>query len=196
MNLPLALPLREAETITCWLDDWRCGDMQARNRVFETLYKELLAIASSRFSGNAGNHTLQPAALVGELLLRLDGQGQVYHNRSHFLALASLKIQAMLIDHARARNAVKRGRDYNEQVALTVAMDLGGFVEQELDALAVKQALEQLTQIDMRAACVVQLSYFAGLRREEIARVLDVSVPTIDRDLRFAKAWLNKCLAG
>lgn len=194
MNLTADSPLREAETITCWLDEWRGGDVRARNRVFETLYKELLAIASRRFGGQAGHHTLQPDALVGELLLRLDGQGQVYRNRSHFLAMASLKIQSMLIDHVRARNALKRGGDYDEQVALTVAVELGGCIEQELDALAVRQALEQLTRIDMRAACVVQLSYFAGLRREEIAQLLEVSVPTVDRDLRFAKAWLNKCL--
>lgn len=183
----------EPQAITCWLQGWREGDAVARNKVFEALYKQLLGIAMKRF-GRQGSETLQPAALVNELWLRLDGTDAAYSNRAHFLAVASLKMHAVVVDHYRAVAAVKRGRDYGEQVGLTMAVELDADNTRDVDAMAVQQALEKLTRVDARAACVVQLSYFAGMRREEIASLVEVSVPTVDRDLRFAKAWLNRFL--
>ena len=180
--------------ITQMLHRWQDGDLQARERLFEALYADLLSIARQRMGGHAPG-TLQPAALVNESLLRLMGAEVSYQDRAHFIAVAALKMRSVLVDQIRARNAAKRGADY-ERVTLSCVGDADVDAGPDsYDIMALHQALEQLAQIEPRASSAVELTYFGGLSREEIALVLGVSVPTVDRDLRFARAWLNRHLA-
>lgn len=178
--------------ITQLLHRWQHGDLQAREHLFEVLYADLMLIARNRLV-NHGNGTLQPAALVNESLLRLLGTEADYNDRTHFIAVAALKMRSVLVDHLRARSACKRGGGV-EQLTLSHAegaVDEGGI---GYDVLALHQALNRFSELEPRAASAVELTYFGGMSREEIALVLGVSAPTVDRDLRFARAWLNRQL--
>jgi len=166
--------------------------MQAREHLFEAMYSDLMQIARNRLS-NHSNGTLQPAALVNESLMRLLGSDAAYNDRTHFVAIAALKMRSVLVDHLRARAAGKRGGDA-EQLTLSHADEVQDATDIGYDVLALHQALNQLAEMEPRAASTIELTYFGGMSRDEIALVLDVSAPTIDRDLRFARAWLNRQL--
>ncbi|WP_374012048.1 ECF-type sigma factor [Pseudoxanthomonas koreensis] len=183
--------------ITTLLHSWRAGDLQARESLFDSVYAMLREMAAARLDRGRGDATLRPTSLVHEALLRMLGRDVGFADRAHFFALAALKMRAVLVDHARARAASKRGGDV-VNVTLSHADLQGGPVQDTgvYDVLALHQALERLSGHDERAGRVVELAYFGGMSHEEIATVLDVSVPTVDRDLRFAKAWLNRQLAG
>ena len=176
--------------ITLLLHRWREGDLDAREHLFQALYADLMQIARSRLS-NQTNGTLQPAALVNESLMRLLGSDADYQDRTHFIAIAALKMRSVLVDHLRARSADKRGGNA-EQLTLSHAQDMSDEDTIGHDVLALHQALNKLAELEPRAASTIELTYFGGMSRDEIALVLDVSVPTVDRDLRFARAWLNR----
>lgn len=180
------------EKITRLLQRWRQGDEEARAQLFETVYADLLLVARNRLS-RQGGATLQTAALVNESLMRLMGNGVGYEDRAHFVAVAALKMRAVLVDHARAREASKRGGGA-ELLTLSHADVAAGGDDAGYEVLALHQALNQLSELEPRAASMVELTYFGGMNRDEIALVLGVSVPTVDRDLRFARAWLNRQL--
>lgn len=180
------------EELTRLLHDWRDGDAIARDRLLEEVYDALRGMASSRI-GRGHAHTLQPTALVNEALMRLLGAEVAWQDRAHFFALAALKMRAVLVDHARARAAEKRGGDAAVLTLSHAEREAG--TTAEYDVLALHQALERLGEQDERCARVLEMAYFGGMERDEIACALGVSVPTVDRDLRFAKAWLNKQLA-
>jgi RNA polymerase sigma factor (TIGR02999 family) len=184
-----------AEQITQMLHRWQSGDMDARERLFEALYADLLFIARQRMARQTPG-TLQPAALVNESLMRLLGSDVSFKDRAHFVAVAALKMRSVLVDQIRAKNASKRGGEL-EQVTLSWANDVVSDTKEaaSYDVMALHQALNRLAEIEPRAASTVELTYFGGMDREEIALVLSVSVPTVDRDLRFARAWLNRHLA-
>lgn len=167
--------------------------MLAREQLFEALYSDLMLVARSRLF-NHTNGTLQPAALVNESLLRLLGSEVDYKDRAHFIAVAALKMRSVLVDHLRARSADKRGGDM-VQLTLSHARDVQDGDDDGYDVMALHQALNQLSELEPRAASMVELTYFGGMSRDEIAMVLGVSAPTVDRDLRFARAWLNRQLA-
>ncbi len=167
--------------------------MQAREQLFEALYADLMLVARSRLFNHAGG-TLQPAALVNESLLRLLGAEADYKDRAHFIAVAALKMRSVLVDHLRARSADKRGGDL-VQLTLSHASEVQAGDDDGHDVMALHQALNQLSELEPRAASMVELTYFGGMSRDEIAMVLGVSLPTVDRDLRFARAWLNRQLA-
>jgi len=181
------------EELTRLLHDWRDGNQAARDRLLEEVYGALRDMASARIGRGHNQRTLRPTALVNEALMRLLGGEIAWQDRAHFFALAALKMRAVLVDHARARAAEKRGGDV---AMLTLShADREGGAAVEHDVLALHQALEQLGEHDERSARALEMAYFGGMERDEIACVLGVSVPTVDRDLRFAKAWLNKQLA-
>lgn len=185
------------QDVTQLLRLWRNGDIDARDRLFEQVYGALHAMAEARVRPG-GDVTLRPTVLVHDALLRLmDGRHEAV-DRAHFLALAALKMRAVLVDHARARGAIKRG---SGAVNLTLShadietLARPGSMPDIVDVLALHQALEDLAAHEPRAARVVEMAYFSGMSHGEIGVVLEVSVPTVERDLRFARAWLNRRLS-
>ena len=179
------------QEITRLLRNWSAGDDAALDPLFGLVYETLRDIAVARLRGGA-HHTLQPTSLVNEAVLRLMGRNVEWNDRAHFFAVAALKMRAVLVDHARAMASAKRGGDV-ELLTLSHAEQHGEAVES--DVLALHRSLERHAQRDARAARAIEMAYFGGMDRDEIALVLGVSVPTVDRDLRFAKAWLNRELA-
>lgn len=180
--------------LTQLLQAWRGGDRSALDRLLPEVYALLRRMASSRIGSNDRTPTLEPTALVHEALLRLMGQDADWQNRSHFLAIAALQMRAVLVDHARARMAAKRGG--GAAMVTLGALDSQSQTRNEIDLLALDQAMDQLRAQDERTARVIEMNYFAGMQREEIAEVLAVSVATVDRDLRFARAFLSRQLNG
>lgn len=181
-----------AEDLTRLLHAWRGGDGASRDLLLARVYDTLRGMAAARLRRGEGGRTLQPTAVVNEALLRLLGAETDWEDRAHFFALAALKMRAVLVDHARARAAGKRG---GEAAMVTLShADREGGASQEYDVLALHQALEKLCEHDERAARGVEMAYFGGMEQSEIACVLGVSVPTVERDLRFARAWLGKQL--
>ncbi|WP_079220864.1 ECF-type sigma factor [Stenotrophomonas maltophilia] len=180
---------------TTLLRRWSTGnDLSARDRLLQMLYAQLRGMAAVRLSGDAPG-LLQPTMLVNEALMRMLDPGTAYNDRVHFLALAALKMRSVMVDHARAMGAAKRGGD---QLHLTLGhADREGVEDQDaVDVLALDAALLALADVDARVSSTVEWMYFGGMRREEIAAAQGVSVPTVDRDLRFAKAWLKRHLGG
>lgn len=154
------------------------------------IYGELRRAAERYLRGERPNHTLAPTDLVGEAYLRLAGsEGLVVNDRLHFFRLAAQAMRRVLIDHARARNAAKRGPD-RQRITLTgLPQDEGCSV---IDLLSLDEALRRLEAVDERQARIVEMHYFAGLNIEEIAQILDVSVATVRGEWRHAKAWLKR----
>ena len=178
-----------SQKITVWLTKWRDGDQGAGERLFGAVYPELRRIAARFLRNERLNHTLEPGALVNELCMRLLGAEPIaYRDRAHFFAIAAKTMRCILIDYARARTAEKRGGE-QQRVSLT-AVDGWSPVAGNEDLLALDQALSKLEKADPRAARVVELRFFGGLQEEEIAEVLGVSVITVKRDWRVARAWL------
>jgi RNA polymerase sigma factor (TIGR02999 family) len=177
--------------LTVMLDAWQQGDGAAFSKVFDQAYDQLKRIAAQRLREVGGDSTLAPTELLHEAVLRIADAPKDWQNRAHFFASMSLYIRAVLVDHARARATKKRG-GRNIHLTLTSA-DLGD--ESNIsDLLALDQALHMLEALDARSAEVLHLTYFAGLDRQQIADVLQVSLATVDRELRFARAWLNQHL--
>jgi RNA polymerase sigma-70 factor, ECF subfamily len=175
--------------ITAWLTNWRSGDEGAGERLFGVVYPELRQIAGRFLHHERLHHTLEPGALVNELCIRLLGSEPIaYRDRAHFFAIAAQTMRRILIDYARARTAEKRGGE-QKRVSLT-AVDGWSPVAGSEDLLALDQVLSKLEKADPRAARVVELRFFGGLQEEEIAEVLGVSVITVKRDWRVARAWL------
>lgn len=180
--------------VTGLLQAWRDGDTDARDRLVAEVYATLRSMAAARIGESDRTPTLQPTALAHEALMRLLGEGGDWRNRAHFLSVAALQMRSVLVDHARARAAAKRGSGV---VALDIdAHDVANPERGMLDLLALDQALTLLEARDSRLARVVEMTYFGGLRRDEIAEVLALSVPTVDRDLRFARAFLHRALGS
>jgi RNA polymerase sigma-70 factor (ECF subfamily) len=154
-----------------------------------SIYKELRKIASARMKLERGNHTLQPTALVHEAYLRLaDQPGSIWKDRSRILGLAAQAMRHILVDHARAHIAGKRGAG-----AVQVTLDEGqaSSNENQVDILAVDEALKRLSDFDPRQARVLELHFFAGLTFDEIAAGLGISARTIKRDWMMARAWMH-----
>lgn len=181
-----------SEELTRLLHDWRGGDVASRDQLFALVYDTLRGMAAARLGARNGHRTLQPTSLVNEALIRLIGGEVDWQDRAHFYALAALKMRAVLVDQARAQAAAKRGA---RPVMLTLShADLHGGQTVGFDVLALHDALERLAERDPRSARAVEMAYFGGMEQSEIACVLEVSVPTVERDLRFARAWLGQQL--
>lgn len=155
----------------------------------EQTYRELRRIAGRYMRTQRDDHTLQPTALVHEAYLRLArARGSGWKSRTQFVAVAASAMRCVLIDSARRRGAAKR--DGGARVTLVD----GSAIDEPrpLDLLALDEALERLAAVDERAARVVELRFFGGLELALVAEVLDVSLPTVKRDWRFARAWLAR----
>jgi len=183
--------------ITRLLQRWsEAGDEAAGERLMQAIYEALRDMAAVRLAGaSRRDAVLQPTMLMHEALLRLIGKDVEFRSRAHFFALAALKMRAVLVDYARAALAGKRGGDAVMVTLSCADLDASsGARTVEFQVLALHDALDKLARIDPRAARAVELSYFAGMTHEEIAAASDVSIPTVERDLRFARAWLKRHL--
>jgi RNA polymerase sigma factor (TIGR02999 family) len=176
------------QDITGLLVAWSNGDEQAINSLVPLVYPELRRIARQYLGRRAPDHTLQSAALVNELYLRLlRMRGLRCEDRLHFFALCAQIVRGLLVDHARKHRYAKRGGDAG-RIPLDEAV-LGSRAR-GVDVLALDEALRSLSRIDPRKGRVVELRYFAGLTVEETARILQCSPETVTRDWRIAKTWL------
>lgn len=180
--------------ITDLIQRVRSQDSEAESELIRRIYPDLRRLAARCLRGERPGHTLQPTALVNEVYLRLMGKQEIeWQNRTHFFAVAGRVMRRILVDHARGRNAAKRG---------------GGIVPAMLDeaplltneqselVLAVHECLERLSRLDARQAQVVEMRFFGGLTEEEIASVLGVSSRTVKREWIMARAWLYGELKG
>ena len=181
-------PGGEAATgITQILNRALAGDAGSRERVYELLYAELVRLARSHLFGS-GAVSLNPSALVHEAYLRMLGRDAApMRDRRAFFAYASTAMRSVLVDHVRARGADKRG---GALVAVTLTTGVLASVAAEEDFSRLNEALEVLRSVDQRGFRVVELRYFAGMTEEDIAAELGVSVPTVKRDWRKARAFL------
>ena len=174
--------------ITLWLDAARGGDREALDRVLETLYQELHAMARRQLAGQQGR-TLDATALVHEAYLRLVGRNTVqFDNRAHFFAYAASAMRSVVVDYARQRLSQKRGGDLHRVAELPE--DLEGGVRLDEETLGLDTALTRLAGIDPRLAQVVELRYFTGLSELEIAALLKRSERSIRRDWQKARMFL------
>lgn len=163
------------------------GSGDALQQLVPRVYEELHRIAQWQMKREAEGHTLQPTALVNEAYLRLIDQSAGWKDRSHFFALAAQAMRRVLVDHARARRAGKRGGGLAHDGIDEQAVG----VDAQLDRmLAVDEALKRLAAFDPRQCQIVEMRYFAGMSDPEISAILGVSVRTVNRDWRIAKAWL------
>lgn len=172
--------------LTEWLHQWERGDRSAFGQLMKHVNSELQRMAASRLRG-VETPSLAPGDLLNEALLKLLESPPDWQNRAHFFASVSRTMRSVLVDHARARQTDKHG-GHLQRVGYTVSEV--GEESMVADLLTLDALLNRLAAVDARAAEVLQLTYFGGLMRDDIAAVLGVSVPTIDRELRFARAWL------
>lgn len=190
-----ASAVAESAQVTGLLQRWRSGDAQAEAQLLELVYAALREMAAARMAARQGDALLQPTALVHEALLRMLDADVEYRDRVHFFALASLKMRAVLVDYARANLAAKRGGGAM-MMTLSHADRDGAAPSEEYQVLALHQTLQRFAGFDARAAHAVELAYFGGMTHDEIACLLEVSVPTVERDLRIARAWLKRELSA
>lgn len=179
--------------ITQILLDLRGGDRDAQERLIPLVYSELRRIAGIHLYRETVNHSLQPTALVHEAYLRLIEINRVdWQCRTHFFSISSRVMRRILVDHARTRQADKRGGGVDP-----VLYDEGLLVPQgrSPDLLALDTALDQLAAFDQRKAQIVEMRFFAGMTEEETGCALGISARTVKRDWRLAKAWLYKELS-
>jgi RNA polymerase sigma factor (TIGR02999 family) len=174
--------------VTQLLNDWQGGDRSALEKLTPLIYDELRRIAHRYVQRERNGHTLQTTALVNEAYLRLAGQEKpAWQNRAHFLAVTAQVMRHILIDHARRRRYLKHGGEL-QQVSLEAASLMSE--QRAAELVTLDEALDELKQLDPRKSSVVELRYFGGFSLEETANVLGISVMTVRRDWRAAKAWL------
>ena len=182
----------DAPDVTALLVAWKNGDASSRNRLFEAVYDELRRLARGKLRRERSDIFLESKALVHEAYLKLIDQRRAsWQNRAHFFAMAGHVMRRILVDHARARSAAKRGD------ALRVPLDgVDIAAALEVDVLALDAALEKLASVDQRQMELVELRFFAGLTVDETAAALDVAPITVKRDWALARAWLFRELKG
>jgi RNA polymerase sigma factor (TIGR02999 family) len=179
--------------ITRLLGELRARQEGALARLLPLVYAELRKIAEAYMRRQSSGHTLQPTALLHEAYLKLAGAEQHdYRDRAHFYAVAAAVMRNVLVDHARARNAEKRGGG----MTIVPLQEDHASVSGELDLLALDQALAALARLDERKARILELRIFGGLQVDEIAEVLEISVATVGREIRFSSAWLRREMLG
>jgi len=179
-------------SLTGLLQGWRNGSGTAFEAVLDEAYGRLKRIAQRRLSGFGGTPTLSATELLHEALIDVIPASPVdWKNRAQFYATMSLVMRSVLVDHARSRSASKRG---GGRVRVTLGDATLAVPETAIDVLAIDEALVKLEQLDARGAAILHLTYFAGFERQEIADLLQTSVATVDRSLRFSRAWLRMTL--
>jgi RNA polymerase sigma factor (TIGR02999 family) len=187
-----AAPAGPPGEITRLLIAWREGDEAALEDLIELVYGELHRMAERYLRQERPGHTLQPTAVVHEAYLKLLGRRDSdWQNRTHFFAVAAQSMRRILVEHARGRNAKKRGGGEERYLLDTVVLT----EPRAVDLIAVDDALEKLTALDAEQGRVVELRFFGGLTEEETARVLEISASTVRRKWLLAKAFLQRELA-
>jgi RNA polymerase sigma factor (TIGR02999 family) len=175
--------------ITELLAELRKGNKEAEEKLIPLVYRELHRLARHYMRGEREGHTLQTSALVNEAYLRLTGPHQVdWKSRAHFFGMSAQIMRRILVDHARTRDAKKRGG-----AVKTVSLD-NAFVYSDNESwqvVAIHEALNRLAQWDQRQCRIVELRFFCGLDVDETAEVLAVSATTVKREFQHAKAWLH-----
>ncbi len=180
----------EDRELTHLLKAWQHGEDGAATALVPRVYAELRTIAAARLRRERGDHTLQPTALVHEAWLRLmRQQGADWQNRAQFFAIAAQMMRRILVDHARRRQAAKRGDGARAVDVHELADSLASPLPDDR-LLALNDALDRLVVLDARQARVVELRFFAGLSVEETADLLDLSSTTVKREWATARAWL------
>lgn len=180
--------------VTQILKNWGNGDGTAPEKLMPLVYEELRQLARSYLARERTDHTLQATALVHESYLRLVDETQLnWQNRAHFYGIAARLMRQVLVDHARAHNAEKRGGKL-EKVYLDETKEL--LQETPPDLVALDDALESFSVTFPRESKVVEMKFFGGMEAREIAEVLNVSAKTVLRDWNFAKLWLRRELKG
>jgi RNA polymerase sigma factor (TIGR02999 family) len=173
--------------MTLLLHAWKRGDGNAFARLAEALQGEFQRMAASRLRG-FDSATLSRGDLVNEAMLRLMQSPSDWTDRAHFFAIVSLHMRSVLREHARARLTDKRG---GGRVQMTLTSAALGEESMAADLLTLDALLDQLSTLDARCARVIELTYITGLERGDVAEVLGVSLTTVDRELRFGRAWLS-----
>jgi len=177
------------EAVTALLQAWSQGDVGARDQLFPLVYDELRRRAAAYLRRERRDHTLPPTALVHEAYIRLIGQRSAWQGRAQFFGVASQMMRRILVDHARARGAAKRP---GSGLRVALQEDAAAVAPLEVDLVLLDRALDELAALDERQGRVVELRFFGGLSQEEIAETLGVSLATVNRDWRLARAWLHQ----
>ena len=183
--------MTDSANITQLLNAWRAGDEQAGEVLTPLVYDELQALAYRLFRGERKSHTLQPTALVHEAYAKMINVDVTWQDRAHFYALAARMMRRLLVNHAKAGNAIKRG---GQNIRVTLNEEVVAGSDQDADFLDLEEALQKFAEIDARKAELIELQYFGGLSFKEMQEVTGLSSSTIDRDLRVARAWLKNYL--
>ena len=184
--------ISEKSQVTQILLEWNQGDPEAPARLMPLVYEELRRRATDFLRRERDDHTLQATALVHEAYLRLVDETRLnWKDRAHFYGIAARLMRRILVDHARAHKAAKRG-GLAQKLSLDEARELP--VKIEVDLVELDDALQHFAKDYPRKSEVVELKFFGGLDAKEIAEVLQVSEKTILRDWNFAKLWLCRAL--
>jgi RNA polymerase sigma factor (TIGR02999 family) len=184
------------DEVTVLLQAWKQGNNKAGDALFDAVYVELRKCAARYLGRERRDHTLQPTALVHEAYLRMANQvGVDWQGRAHFVALAASMMRRILVDHARAHCAEKRGGDW-ERLSVDLSLAELEQAHDPADLLALDAAVEELASVDPFQARLVDLRFFGGLSIEETAQVLESSPATVKREWALARAWLYRQLEG
>ena len=180
--------------VTQLLGQWSAGDREALDAMIPLVYDELRRMAHGHMARERAGHTMQATALVNDVYLKLKKeQSSAWKNRAQFFAVAAQMMRRILVDHARQHASAKRGGGA-QQVTLDDAMLVSNDHASEM--LAIDEALQKLEQLDKRKSQVAVMRFFAGLTVEETAEALAISIETVARDWRFARAWLRNELSA
>ncbi|HEY3743000.1 MAG TPA: sigma-70 family RNA polymerase sigma factor [Bryobacteraceae bacterium] len=183
-----------ADNLTVLLKSWASGDQDALARLMPLAYDELHRIAQQRWRGQQPGHTLQPTVLIHEAYLKLISQGQrTFENRLHFFAVMSMAMRQVLVNHAEASLAAKRG---GGKVNVPLDEANTAALREAKEVLDLHEALKLLAQVNPRQSRIVELRYFGGLSIEEAAEALSISAVTVTRDWHMARAWLARELGA
>ncbi len=174
---------------------WGRGEPAALEQLTPRVYGELHKLARAYLRRGTSGQSLQPTALINEAFLRLLDQAQPvqWENRPHFFGIAARLMRMILVDHARAHHAAKRG---GAAAAITLDDCMAVSRGRAPDVLEIDEALERLAAVDERKAKVIEMRFFGGMERAEVAAALGLTLATVKRDLRLGEAWLRRFLAG
>jgi RNA polymerase sigma factor (TIGR02999 family) len=193
MTRVAAMTAPSPEEVTQLLLAWREGDEAALGELLPLVYDELHRLAARYMRRESPGHTLQTSALVNEAFIRLIDQREVHwKNRAHFFGIAAQLMRRILLDHARGQARAKRGGGVHR-----VSLDEGAIVsaQRAAELIALDDALNALAAFDSRKSRIVELRFFGGLSNEEVAEVTGISLRTIEREWRKAKAWLHHAIS-
>jgi RNA polymerase sigma factor (TIGR02999 family) len=179
--------MADSPDVTLVLQRVRGGDRAARDALLPLVYDELRQLAGGMMRSERAGHTLQTTALVHEAYVRLIGQDTDWANRAHFFGVAALAMRRVLVDHARAKMAAKRGGGSPARLESDPAAEVTSF---DIDVLSLNELLDRLAALDERKARVVELRFFGGMTNEQIAESLGIARSTVSEDWAFARAWL------